>query len=71
MFYCLFLLQLEDGIDFLSMYKGGSEDSEMVAKLTGTMNDAKLSIPENQLFVVFYTSNMTVSKGFHALIEEG
>ena len=40
MFHCLFLLQLEDGIDFLSMYNGGSEDSEMVAKLTGTMNDA-------------------------------
>ena len=71
MFYFLFLLQLEDGIDFLSMYNGGSEDSEMVAKLTGTMNDAKLPMPDNQLFVVFYTSNMTVGKGFHALIEEG
>ena len=64
-----FLLQLEDGsIDFLSIHNGGSDDSEMVAKLTGQMNDTKISISGNQMFLVFKTNNEIVSKGFHALI---
>ena len=65
-----FLLQLEDGNDFLSIYNGGSDDSEMVAKLTGQMNDIKISIPGNQMFVVFHTNEKIVQKGFQALIME-
>ena len=66
-----FLLQLEDGsIDFLSIHNGGSDDSEMVAKLTGIMNYTKISIPGNQMFVVFQTNHDIVRKGFHALILE-
>ena len=66
-----FLLQLEDGsIDFLSIHNGGSDDSEMVAKLTGQMNDTKISISGNQMFLVFQTNNEIVRKGFHALIIE-
>ena len=34
------------------------------------MNDAKISISRNQMFVVFKTNNETVTKGFHALILE-
>ena len=65
-----FLLQLEDGIDFLSIHNGGSDDSEMVAKLTGQINDTKISIPGNQMFVVFNTNEEIVRKGFQALIME-
>ena len=65
-----FLLQLEDGVDFLSIHNGGSDDSEMVAKLTGQMNDTKISIPGNQMFVVFHTNEEIVRKGFQALIME-
>ena len=65
-----FLLQLEDGIDFLSIHNGGSDDSEMVAKLTGQMNDTKIAIPGNQMFVVFNTNEEIVRKGFQALIME-
>ena len=65
-----FLLQLEDGVDFLSIHNGGSDDSEMVAKLTGQMNDTNISIPGNQMFVVFHTNEEIVMKGFHALIIE-
>ena len=65
-----FLLQLEDGVDFLSIHNGGSDDSEMVAKLTGQMNDTKIAIPGNQMFVVFNTNEEIVRKGFHALIME-
>ena len=65
-----FLLQLEDANDFLAIYNGGSDDSEMVANLTGSMNDTKVSISGNQMFVVFKTNNDIVAKGFHALIIE-
>ena len=65
-----FLLQLEDANDFLAIHNGGSDDSEMVAKLTGAINDTKISISGNQMFVVFKTNNENVSKGFHALVME-
>ena len=65
-----FLLQLEDTNDYLSIHNGGSDDSEMVANLTGQMNDTKISIPGNQMFLVFKTNHEIVSKGFHAFIIE-
>lgn len=43
----------------------------MVEKSTGVMNDTKISIPGNQMFVVFHTNEEIVRKGFHALIMEG
>ena len=42
----------------------------MIAKLTGQINDTKVSTPENQMFVVFHTNEEIVRKGFHALIIE-
>ena len=65
-----FLLQLEDTNDYLSIHNGGSDDSEIVANLTGQMNDTKISISGNQMFLVFKTNNEIVSKGFHAMILE-
>ena len=64
------MLQLEDTKDFLSIHNGGSDNSEMVAKLTGQMNDTTISISGNQMFVVFKTNKDTVAKGFHAFIIE-
>ena len=61
---------MEDGTDFLSIHDGGSETSEMVTKLTGTMTDTKISIPGNQMFVVLHTTEEIVRNGFHALIME-
>ena len=65
-----FLLQLEDTNDYLSIHNGGSDDSEMVTKLTGTISDTTISIPGNQMFLVFHTNEDIVRKGFHALIME-
>ena len=65
-----FLLQLEDTNDYLSIQNGGSDNSEIVANLTGQMNDTKISISGNQMFLVFKTNNEIVSKGFHAMILE-
>ena len=61
---------MEDTNDFLDIYDGGSDDSEMAAMLTGQMNDTKISISGNQMFLVFKTNNEIVRKGFHALILE-
>ena len=65
-----FLLQLEDKNDYLSIHNGGSDDSEIVANLTGQMNDTTISISGNQMFVVFKTNHKIVAKGFHALVLE-
>ena len=65
-----FLLQLEDTNDFLDIYNGSSDDSEMVAKLTGQMNNTTISISGNQIFLVFQTNTEIVRKGFYALIME-
>ena len=66
----VFLLQLEDGNDFLSIYNGGGDDSEMVAKFTGKFDNKNISVQGNQMFLVFYTNNENVTEGFHALIIE-
>ena len=42
----------------------------MVEILTGQMNDTKISVSGNQMFVVFQTNNEIIAKGFHALIME-
>ena len=52
------------------MHNGGSDNSEMVAMLTGQMNDTTISISGNQMFVVFQTNHEIAAKGFHALILE-
>ena len=64
------MLKLEDTNDFLDIHNGGSDNSEMVAKLKGQMNDTTISISGNQMFVVFKTNHEIVHKGFHALILE-
>ena len=42
----------------------------MVAKFTGEMDDTKISIQGNQMFLVFHTNKEIVRKGFLALIIE-
>ena len=42
----------------------------MVAILTGLMNNTKISISGNQMFLVFTTNNAIIAKGFHASIME-
>ena len=42
----------------------------MIANLTGNLNEIKISIPGNQMFLMFNTSNENNKTGFHALIIE-
>ena len=37
-------------------YDGGSEQAEMIANLSTTMNDTKISTPRNQIFVVLHVN---------------
>ena len=67
---CKCLGLINDGNDFLSIHNGGSEDSDMVAKFSGEMNNTNISIQGNQMFLVFYTNIEIVRKGFRALIIE-
>ena len=62
---------MEEGIDFLVIHNGGSNDAEMIANLTGTRNETEISIPGNQMFVVFDTNADIVKKGFSASIIQG
>ena len=61
---------MEETYDFLDIYNGGSDNSELVAKLTGQMNDTTISISGNQMFLVFKTNHEIIAKGFHSLIIE-
>ena len=76
-FFTGFFLQVEDGKDYLNIYDGGSDDSELVESLTGELESltveldyGKISVQGNQLFVVFSTNNENVREGFQALIIE-
>ena len=62
--------QLEYGFDYLKIYNGGNDYSNQIAELTGIYNRTKVSIPRNQMFIVFDTNNSTTKKGFKAFIHE-
>ena len=46
------------------MYEGGSEMGNMIANLTGDKSSTQITIPGNQIFVVFHTNGNIVGKGF-------
>ena len=66
----LFLIQLEQDKDYLSVYEGGSSNGKMLANMTGKKTDIEISTPRNQMFVVFNTNGNVVKKGFQAKILE-
>ena len=65
-----FLKKLENGFDYLKIYNGGTDYSNQIAELTGTYHKEKVSIPRNQMFIVFETNDAITKKGFKALIHE-
>ena len=66
----IFLKKLEDGFDYLKIYNGGNDYSNQIAQLTGTYHRTKVSVPRNQMFIVFDTNNSTTKNGFKAFIHE-
>ena len=61
-------VQYYSNLDFLTIHDG--DISEIVGMLTGQINDTQISIPGNQMLVVFHTNEEIVKKGFYALIME-
>ena len=49
-------IQVEDGKGFLTVHEGGSYKSKLIANMTGKKDGAQISIPGNQMFVVFDTN---------------
>ena len=66
-----FLSQINSGFDYLKIFDGGSEYSDLMANMTGMHNQAKISIPGNQMFIRFQSnSTYFAKKGFKALINK-
>ena len=67
-----FLIQLESDKDFLIIYDGGSDQSEMITRMTGKINEtSSISIAGNQMLVDFNTNEAIAKTGFYARIIEG
>ena len=61
---------MEDGKDFLTVYEGGSNQGQIVETLTGKKNETNISIPGNQMYVVFHANGEITKTGFSAIIIE-
>ena len=66
------IIQIEKGLDYIEIYDGGSQYSEVVANLSGIFNQTKVSIPGNQVFINFEVNSISDNKikGFNAFILE-
>ena len=58
------------GFESLQIYDGGSKYSDLIKNMTGIHRNTKVSIPRNQMFVVFETSSIVSKRGFNASILE-
>ena len=67
-------IQIEKGHDYIKIYDGGSQYSEVVANLSGIYNQTKVSVPSNQVFISFEANSKSdnENKEFMAyIIEKG
>ena len=61
-------LQLEEGYDFLTVYNGKSQESEMLESLTGHLNIDPIVSTGNNIFIKFETNDSGNKKGFNVTI---
>ena len=57
-----------NGFDYLKVYDGGSNYSNLIKELTGTYSNELVSVPRNQMFVTFETTSMVTGRGFKASV---
>ena len=64
---------MEYNKDFLTIYNGSNDDTHIIARMTGKMNESEVSIQgnHNQLLVVFITNEDISGNGFYGLIKQG
>ena len=65
-------IQIEKGHDYIRIYDGGNQYSEVFETLSGIHNQTKVLVPGNQVFISFEAKAMSDDemKGFVALIVE-
>ena len=61
-------IQIDSGFEYLKIYEGGSEYSDLVKNITGSHKQSNVSVPGNQMFVKFETTSKVASEGFRAFI---
>ena len=52
------------------IYDGGSEQAEMIANLSTTMNGTKISTPRNQMFAILYTNGQNATIKLNAAVNK-
>ena len=70
-YFCVNFIQVEGGKGFFTFHEGGSDRGKIFANMTGKKNEEEqISIPGNQMFVVFHTNEITAKVIYFARIEE-
>ena len=59
---------MEADTSFLTIYDGGSEQAEMIANLSTTINGTKISTPRNQMFAILYTNGQNATIKLNAAV---
>ena len=59
---------MEADTNFLTIYDGGSEQAEMIANLSTTINGIKISTPRNQMFAMLYTNGQNPTIKLNAAV---
>ena len=64
-------IQVEDEKGYFTFHEGGNDKGKIFANMTGKKNGKEeISIPGNQMFVVFHTNGDTVKVNYSAEIVE-
>ena len=58
------------GHDYLRVYDGGSNHSDLIEDMTGTYSNKIVISPRNQMFIEFDTTSIVAKRGFKASILE-
>ena len=58
------------GHDYIKIYDGGSNHSDLIKSMTGDHSYTKVSSPRNQIFIEFDTTSIGTKIGFNASILE-
>ena len=56
--------------DYLKIYDGGSEYSDLIANITGVYSQTKVDISRNQMYIILETHSSNSKRGFKAIIQE-
>ena len=64
-------MQLEQGVDFLNIYDGGSSKDNHLSSITGNFVPIEVKSLGSQVFIEFLVNGNGAGKGFSASIKIG